>query len=268
MLWFTSRRRLTKAYLRFRSDLMPQTMDAIILSGGFGLRLQGVIGDLPKPMAPIAGRPFLELLLRQLKRHGFSRVILSVGYKSEIIREHFGEKAFGMELLYSVETSPLGTGGALREAGRYMKTETAVVMNGDSYTDVDLRDVVRGHAKNKTDVTVIVISETRSDAGSVVLDRDGRVMTFAEKRVVPDSRYLSAGIYVVNKGLIGLIPSSGKISLEEQLFPEWLANGRRIEGFVFDGWCIDIGTPERYQKAQSVLNKVETQAVMECEGRP
>lgn len=268
MWWCTSRKHRTKACPQSRSDLLPQTMDAIILSGGFGLRLQSVIGDLPKPMAPIAGRPFLELLLKQLKRHGFSRVILSVGYKHETIREHFGEKAFGMELLYSVETSPLGTGGALREAARYMKTETAVVMNGDSYTDVDLRDVIRDHTKNKTDVTVVVISETRSDAGSVVLDQGRRVTTFAEKRIVPDARYLSTGIYVLNKSLIGLIPFSAKISLEEQLFPQWLTNGRSIDGFVFEGRCIDIGTPERYEKAQKVLNKVETEAVIESEGRP
>ncbi len=90
--------------------------DAVILSGGFGLRLRGVIGETAKPMAPINGRPFLELLLKQLKRHGFSRVILGVGYKHETIREYFGEKACGLELVYSIETFPLGTGGALRQA--------------------------------------------------------------------------------------------------------------------------------------------------------
>lgn len=245
---------------------MPETPDAIILSGGFGLRLRGVVGDTPKPMAPVAGRPFLELLLRQLKRHGFSRVILSVGYKYEIIREHFGEKAFDLELFYSIETSPLGTGGALREAGRYMKTESAIVMNGDSYTDVDLSCVVRDHARNEADVTVVVIPETRSDAGSVVLDRNRRITTFAEKQMVPDSRYLSAGIYVLNQSLISCIPSSAKISLEEQVFPQWLADRRSIEAFVFEGQCIDIGTPERYEKAQNVLGKVEMESILNSEG--
>ena len=121
---------------------MPEIPDVVILSGGFGLRLRGMIGDVPKPMAPIAGRPFLELLLRQLKRQGFLRVILSVGYKQEVIREHFGDKAFGLELVYSIETSPLGTGGALREAVHRLRTETALIMNGDSYTDVDLSGLV------------------------------------------------------------------------------------------------------------------------------
>jgi NDP-sugar pyrophosphorylase family protein len=246
---------------------MPEIPDVIILSGGFGLRLRGVIGETPKPMAPIAGRPFMELLLKQLKRHGFSRVILSVGYKQEVIREYFGEEVFGLELLYSIETSPLGTGGALRKAASYIRTETALVMNGDSYTDADLSRLVREHAGNNADVTVVVIPETRSDAGSVVLDRNAKVKTFAEKRLVPESRYLSAGIYMLNRGLVGTIPTAAKISLEEQLFPEWLADGKSIDAFISEGPCTDIGTPERYQKAQDVLEKMESGSVVESEGR-
>ena len=246
---------------------MPEIPDVVILSGGFGLRLRGMIGDVPKPMAQIAGRPFLELLLRQLKRHGFSRVVLSVGYKQEVIREHFGEKAFGLELVYSIETSPLGTGGALREAARHIRTETALVMNGDSYTDVDLSRLVREHAGNDADVTVVVIPESRTDAGSVVLDRKGKVKAFAEKRHVPESRYLSAGIYMLSKSLIAGIPQGSKISLEEQIFPQWLADGRSIEGFVCEGQCLDIGTPERYVKAQHALEKVELETYIQTEGR-
>jgi NDP-sugar pyrophosphorylase family protein len=246
---------------------MPEIPDVVILSGGFGLRLRGVIGETPKPMARIAGRPFMELLLRQLKRHGFSRVILSVGYKQEVIRKHFGEKAFGLELLYSIETAPLGTGGALREAAGYVRTETALVMNGDSYTNTDLSGLVRDHARNCADATVVVIPETRIDAGSVVLDRNGKVRTFAEKCIVPESRYLSAGIYMLNKSLTAAIPTVPRISLEEQLFPQWLTEGKNIGAFIFEGQCIDIGTPERYQKAQGVLEKVELGTVLESEGR-
>ena len=160
--------------------------DAVILSGGFGLRLRGIIGETAKPMAPINGRPFLELLLRQLKRHGFSRVILGVGYKHETIREYFGEKACGLELVYSIETSPLGTGGALHQAASYISTDDFLVMNGDSYTDADLGGLVQKHAESGAAVTVVVIPETRSDAGSVVLDQTGKVKSFAEKRAIPD----------------------------------------------------------------------------------
>ncbi|MGB9068775.1 MAG: nucleotidyltransferase family protein [Candidatus Acidiferrales bacterium] len=247
---------------------MPEIPDVVILSGGFGLRLRGMIGEIPKPMAQIAGRPFLELLLKQLKRHGFRRVILSVGYKQEVIRAHFGEEAFGLELVYSSERFPLGTGGALREAANQIGTETALIMNGDSYTDVNLARLVREHAGNDADVTVVVIPETRSDAGSVVLDRNGKVKAFAEKRHVPESRYLSAGVYTLNKNFIAGIPAGSKISLEEQLFPQWLADGKCIEGFVYEGQCLDIGTPERYMAAQRTLEKVESETFIERKERP
>jgi len=239
---------------------MREIPDVIILSGGFGLRLRGVISDTPKPMAPIGGRPFMELLLRQLKRHGFSRVVLSVGYKNEVIRSHFGEEAFGLKLSYSIESSPLGTGGALREAANHVTTEAVLVMNGDSYADVDLGFLVQRHDQVGAEATVVVIPETRSDAGSVVLDRNGQIKAFAEKHIIPDSRYLSAGIYMLSRNLLSTIPTAVKISLEEQVFPQWLAAGKSIMAFVFEGECLDIGTPERYQKAQSVLENVE------CEG--
>jgi NDP-sugar pyrophosphorylase family protein len=247
---------------------MPEIPDVVILSGGFGLRLRGVIGDTPKPMAQIGGRPFMELLLKQLRRQGFSRVILSVGYKQEVIQEHFGGQAFGLELVYSVETLPLGTGGALREAASYLRTDAALIMNGDSYTDVDLTRLVRVHTESDADVTVVVIPETRSDAGSVVFDPNGKVRTFCEKRLVPESSYLSAGIYMLKKELVGTIPATVKISLEEQLFPQWLASGKSVEALVFEGQCLDIGTPERYEKAQRLLERVELESTFETEGQP
>jgi len=239
---------------------MPNLPDAVILCGGAGLRLKSITGDTPKPMAVIGGRPFLELLLLQLKRHGFSRVVLSVGYKHEVIREHFGMKAFGMELVYSFETSPLGTGGALSQAASEITTEEALVMNGDSYAAVDLGLLETSHREGGADATVVVFAETRSDAGSVLVDENGRVRAFAEKSQSLNTRYQSAGIYMFSKTLCSAIPRTGKISLEEQLFPEWLANNRRIDAFVFSGRCIDIGTPERYQLAQNLLANFEKKA--------
>jgi NDP-sugar pyrophosphorylase family protein len=238
---------------------MPNRPDAVILCGGAGLRLKSITGDIPKPMARIVGRPFLELLLIQLKRNGFSRVVLSAGYKYDVIREHFGGKAFGMDLVYSVEASPLGTGGALGKAADDIATDSALVMNGDSYAEVDLSRLVLAHRKGGADATVVVIAESRSDAGSVLVE-NGRLTAFAEKSDVLHTRFQSAGIYMLSKTLCFSIPRTGKISLEEQLFPEWLANGRRIDAFVFSGACIDIGTPERYLKAQNLLANVERKA--------
>lgn len=216
-------------------------------------------------MAPIGGRPFLELLLRQLHRHGFTRVILSVGYRHEVIREYFGESAFGMEIVYSIESYPLGTGGALRQADAFLRTDAVLVMNGDSYTNVDLGSLVTGHVGSEVDLTVAVIPDTRPDGGSVVLDGRSFVVAFAEKRPVSDSRYLNAGVYAVNRDLIGNIRASERISLEEQLFPEWLESGKRIKGFIFQGQCLDIGTPERYRQAQRLLANAELPARFESE---
>jgi NDP-sugar pyrophosphorylase family protein len=247
---------------------MARLPDAVILCGGAGLRLKTVTGDTPKPMANIAGRPFLELLLGQVKRCGFSRVVLSVGYKHEVIRQHFGDKAFGMDLVYSVEASPLGTGGALAQTAGDIATDTALVMNGDSYAAVDLGHLVAAHQKSGADATVVVMAETRKDAGSVLLDENGRVKAFAEKSDALNTRYQSAGIYIFKKTLCTAIPHTGKISLEEQLFPEWLAKGTRIDAFIFPGECIDIGTPERYLKAQETLAGVEREAsVLRGEGQ-
>jgi D-glycero-alpha-D-manno-heptose 1-phosphate guanylyltransferase len=236
---------------------MPQIPDVVILSGGLGTRMQGVAGDVPKPMAQIGGRPFVELLLKQLKRYGFSTVILSVGYKHNTIRNYFGENACALKLLYSVESSPLGTGGALRQAVEQVTTDAVLAMNGDSYTDLDLAGLVQAHADSRADVTVAIVPGSRNDAGSVVLQQDGKIAAFAEKSMVADSRYLSAGIYMLNRNLVSDIPPAVKISLEEQLFPQWLASAKSIQGFVFQGQCIDIGTPERYRMAQELLKNGE-----------
>ena len=245
---------------------MPDLPDAVVLCGGAGLRLKSITGDLPKPMVSVGGRPFLEFLLLQLARHGFSRAILSAGYKHEVIRDHFGEKAFGMELVYSVETTPLGTGGALAQAAGKISSDLAVVMNGDSYANVDLGRLVVTHRADNADVTVVVTAESRSDAGSVLLGENGRVTVFAEKSPVPNTRYQSAGIYVFRKSLCSSIRPTGKISLEEQLFPSWISEGRLIKAFLFSGECLDIGTPERYLKAQTFLaNAAEDGCVLRRE---
>ncbi len=236
---------------------MLQIPDVVILAGGAGLRLKSVTGDVPKPMARIGNRPFLELLLLQLKRQGFIRVVLSVGNKQQMIEEHFGESAFGLRLSYSLEPFPLGTGGGLRQSVGQVATDNFLALNGDSYTDVGLYQLVQTHLNCKADVTMAVIPGTRSDGGSVGFDRNGKVTTFAEKRAVQGASYLSAGIYMLKKSLVeGILPGLN-ISLEEQLFPEWLAGGKYIQAFISPAKCVDIGTPERYLQAQTLLAGVE-----------
>jgi len=248
---------------------MFQTPDAVILAGGAGLRLKSVTGETPKPMAKIGERPFLEILFHQLKRQGLVRIILSVGQKQQVIREHFGENTSGLQLCYSLEQMPLGTGGALRQSVAHVVTKNFLALNGDSYTDVNLEQLMLAHFNAKADVTMAVIPESRSDAGSVVFDQDGKVTAFAEKQFVQGSSYLSAGIYMLNKDLVEEIASGVNISLEEHLFPRWLASGKHIQAIVSPARCIDIGTPERYLEAQGLLAKVESvESIIQNEDQP
>jgi NDP-sugar pyrophosphorylase family protein len=237
---------------------MPRTPDAVVLCGGMGLRLQSVIGEAPKGMAEVAGRPFLELLLRQLCRHGFQRAILAVGYQRDAIRMHFGDHAFGLEIVYSEETYPLGTGGALRNAVEHITSDSLLVMNGDSYTNVDLTHFLDHCRETAADAGVVVVpADGRSDCGFALLDGDGRMEGFNEKQAPVDASYVNAGIYLLSRQMLLDVPTVEAVSLERELLPRWLREGKKIKGFIYSGECVDIGTPERYTLAQSALADVE-----------
>ena len=237
---------------------MPSTLDAILLCGGAGLRLRSVTADGPKAMAGITGRPFLELLLRQLERHDFERVILAVGYRMDVIRSHFGGQAFGMQLLYSTESSPLGTGGAVRQAAHLVSSETVLVMNGDSYTDVDLGRVVADHRVSGAEASIVAVpADGRNDCGTIRVNEGGRVVRFEEKQNAADACYVNAGIYVVSRQLLYDIPPGIQLSIEHEVFPRWLEEDHDIRAIIRPGTCVDIGTPERYWRAQELLENVE-----------
>jgi mannose-1-phosphate guanylyltransferase len=237
---------------------MRDMPEAIILCGGAGLRLRSITGNAPKGMAEIGGRPFLELLLRQLHRYGLHRAILAVGYRKDAIRAHFGERAFGLELAYAVESFPLGTGGALRNAADMVESEAVLMMNGDSYTEVDLSRVAAHFHESNADASVVVVpADGRDDCGSVRVDENSNLVRFEEKHGTPHEAYVNAGIYVASRRLLCEIPAGVEISLERELLPRWLREGKLIKGFVCLGRCIDIGTPERYESAQDILASAE-----------
>jgi NDP-sugar pyrophosphorylase family protein len=248
---------------------MPNSPDAVLLCGGAGLRLRSAIGNAPKGLADVAGRPFLELLLRQLRRHGVERTILAVGYQKELIQSHFGERAFGMHLAYSVESCPLGTGGALRNAADLIESDNVLIMNGDSYTDADLCEFVVAHREANADLSVVVVSaDGRDDCGSVLIDGSGKLAGFAEKQDSFHAPYVNAGIYMMSRQMLYEIPPGREVSLERELLPQWLRQGKNILAFVCPGRCIDIGTPERYRSAQDILANVEVDArVPQCESQ-
>jgi mannose-1-phosphate guanylyltransferase len=248
-----SERSLTEEHHRSMED-MPE---AIVLCGGSGLRLRSVT-DTPKAMATVGGRPFLEILLRQLGRNEIKRAVLAVGYKSDVIQSHFGEQAFGVRIQYSHELVPLGTGGALRNAASLVESNIAIVMNGDTYTDIDLQRFVIHHQRSNADGSVVVVPvDGRGDYGAPRLDECNRLLAFDEKPNDRGSQYMNAGIYILSRELLFDIESGSPISIEREMFPQWLAEGRYMQAFVHNASCVDIGTPERYLRAQSILRQAE-----------
>lgn len=241
---------------------MPSVTEAILLCGGAGLRLRSVTGNNPKALADIGGRPFLDLLLSQLKRHGFRRVILAAGRQRDSIQSRFGYRAHDLTLAYSIEMTPLGTGGALRNAVDLLESDTALIMNGDSYTDVDLSAFATDHREARADVALVVVpADGRVDCGLVSVDSRGKVVGFKEKQSSLGSQHVNAGIYLATKRVLYDIPEGLCVSLEEELFPQWIVEGKYLRAFSHPGCSIDIGTPERYQSARDALMNVEVRGV-------
>ena len=237
---------------------MPSVTDAIVLCGGAGTRLKSVTGDAPKSLAAIGDRPFLDILINQLSRHGFKHVILAVGYQRDLIRSHFDSRANDVSLEYSVESTPLGTGGALRNAADLVKSDSILILNGDSYTDADLSGFVADHNASRAELSVLVVpTDGRADVGLVSVDPGGRVLGFKEKQSASGIQHVNAGIYAVDKKILYEMPPGQRVSLEEELFPRLLAERKNIRTFHHSGRCIDIGTPERYLLAQVALANVE-----------
>lgn len=246
---------------------MPNVADAIVLCGGAGLRLRSVTGNAPKSLANIGGRPFLEILFNQLQRHGFQRAILAVGFQNDLIRSHFGNRTQGLKLEYSIESEPLGTGGALRKAADHLESNDALIMNGDSYTDADLSGFAVDYHQAKVDVSMLVVpADGRVDCGLVSVDAGGRVLGFSEKQAVTGKQFVNAGIYMATKHILSAVSPGIQVSLEKELFPRWLAEGKHLRAFVHSGECIDIGTPERYQSAQVSLANAEDGGIASAPG--
>jgi D-glycero-alpha-D-manno-heptose 1-phosphate guanylyltransferase len=220
-------------------------MKAIILAGGKGLRLREVVADLPKPMAPIAGRPFLEYLILQLKRHGMRDVILATGYRSEAIRDHFRDgTAWDMHIAYSQETEPLGTGGALRKAADLIDGNDFLVMNGDSFLDVNLEDLAERHrARGSLGTLSLVRKNDAGRYGSVAIDENGLIHAFTEKGDVAPG-LINGGVYCFGRSIVEHI-GSGNISLERDVLPG--LTGRHLYGFETNGYFVDMGIPADYR---------------------
>lgn len=225
-------------------------MEAIVLAGGFGTRLKEVVPDLPKPMAPVAGRPFLEILLSMLAAKGFKRVILSLGFMSEKISLYFGDSYLGMEIVYEVEEQPLGTGGAIRAALMHCVADHAFIFNGDTYLDLEVEALE--YLWQESHNSMIVVREIPDTARFGRVDiSDGRIIAFLEKGQ-SGLGLINAGCYVLPKDRLDEFPLGQPFSIETEFFIKNLEN-IRFDGFITQGRFIDIGVPVDYALAQTEL---------------
>lgn len=221
-------------------------MEAIILAGGFGTRLQSVVSDVPKPMAPVNGKPFLEYILKLLKKHGFNRIIMAVGYKSEVIVNYFGNKYLDMEILYSNEDYPLGTGGCIKKALELVNDEYVYIINGDTYFDINLSNM-----KTKKDIMIACKYMSNFDRYGKVIIENNRIVKFQEKKPNQDG-YINGGIYLFRKNIFDGFNLNEKFSLEVDFFEKYI-NELYIEPFLSNDYFIDIGIPDDYKKFQEDL---------------
>lgn len=230
-------------------------MEAIVLAGGLGTRLKNKVQGVPKPMASVGGRPFLEILLNQLGRSGCTRVILSIGHLHNVIENHFGTAWRGIGIGYSIENAPLGTGGAIRASLTHAREENVLILNGDTYLHADYAGMMGFHANQSEQMTIAVTQQPEvARYGGVILD-DDRIAGFEEKgRTGPG--WINAGAYVLSRHIAWPPSLPERFSFESDfLAPEI---GRlRPAAFKVDGFFLDIGVPEDLDRAQTALGCID-----------
>jgi NDP-sugar pyrophosphorylase family protein len=235
-------------------------MKALLLVGGLGTRLRSVVPSLPKTLASVGDRPFLELLVRQLSGQGINQLVLCTGYLAEQIEAVFEDgRGFGATIEYSKELVPLGTAGALKLARKYVEKESEfLVLNGDSFVEADFARLISFHRKHRGFATMAVVSvDNASRYGTVQVRADGRVLGFAEKTGTQASGLINAGIYIFSPGVLARIPE-GPASLERDVFPQILEHG--VYALKQEGLFIDIGTPDDYERASAIYESLNSAA--------
>ena len=238
-------------------------MQALILAGGLGTRLRELVNDRPKPMAEIAAdKPFLEYQIEYLRNYGITEIVLCVGYLWEKIQEYFGDgEKLGVKIFYAVEKELLGTGGAIKNAEKYIDSPF-MVLNGDSFFDADIDAMADFHfAKRKSfenyvGTMALTEVENRSAYGSIIRDENEIVTTFKEKSPELNSPGLiNAGVYLLEPKILEMIPAGRKVSLEKEIYPKLLEKRLRLGGFASNVFFVDIGTPEGFHRFQEYIKE-------------
>ena len=229
---------------------------AILLVGGRGTRLAPLTNNTPKPMLQVAGVPFTEHQINKARAAGITEIVLATSFKAELFEPYFGDgKNFGISIKYAIEEVALGTGGAISNAGAMLEGGGPVaIFNGDVLSKHDLDSQFKFHQANGADVTLYLTEVEDARAyGAVELDNTGRVSAFNEKMENPPTNIINAGCYIFNRGIIESIPVGKVISIERETFPQLLANGAKVFGFVDKSYWLDIGTPTALLKASRDL---------------
>lgn len=230
-------------------------MEAIVLAGGFGTRLAKVVKDVPKPMAPVCGRPFLEYVLGALSNEGVGHIVLAVGYKKECVIDWFGSSFSGIPIDYSIEENPLYTGGAIKQALRLCSEERVITINGDTFFPVRLQKMRRFAEEEHSPAVVAVKKMERfSRYGAVCFDSAQYVTSFQEKRFC-EIGYINGGAYDIERSVLDCFPDV--FSLENDCLP-YLAEQRCLRAFCDGADFLDIGIPEDYELAQRMFHGVRS----------
>lgn len=227
----------------------PRDTTALILAGGLGSRLREAVSDRSKVVADVGGRPFITRIFDQLVTLGTRRAVLCTGYKAEGVEAILGDQYGPMALEYSPEPEPLGTAGALRHAADRIGSDAALVLNGDSYFSANPLQLFDFHNQKSANASIMVCSKSDVAAyGRVRINESAEIEAFDEKRGVSEPGWINAGLYLLRNDWIESIPSGRPVSLELDVFPGWIGQG--LYGLQAEGTLLDIGTPERYAKAE------------------
>lgn len=221
-------------------------MEAIVLVGGKGTRLRSVVSDVPKPMAPVKDKPFLEYLLNELINQGISKAVLAVGYKAEIIMEYFGNRYKNMEIEYSIEENSLGTGGAIKKALELTTESNIVIVNGDTFSKVNLAEMMKKHLKNRSDLTIATKTMREFDRYGQVLSENDKIVGFREKQYC-DEGNINIGTYIIKKNFFKDVKTEEVFSFENDIMEKYFGEMNFIS-YLSDTMFIDIGIPEDYEK--------------------
>lgn len=225
--------------------------EAIILAGGFGTRLQTVVNDVPKPMAPVAGKPFLDYIFLYLRHYGITHAVLSTGYLAHKVSDRYKQEFEGIRVSYAAEETPLGTGGGIRLAMEQCSTEAILVLNGDSFFDVDL-NVYASQYKSLGPAGALALRKVENAAryGTISLGSNQRIAAFKEKDSIEKPGLINGGVYLLNRRIfLENTPAAKAFSIEKDFFETKLAE-IELCGFEHEGYFIDIGIPEDYSRAQ------------------